>query len=1005
MQIICRLFGSPSVFIEDKQIQFPYKKAEALFYYLLTVSTAARQELSSLLWPELSEVSAKKNLRNALYKIKGTFGDEKVLITEKSSVRINPDIDIICDINDFSGDNSDMQSMYYSEFLKDFSVKNSSDFEQWLHSKREYYLQRYVDMLKNKTCEFEENKNWKMMEKFTKKLIEIDEFDERAYAGLIKSYQNQRAYDKGINTYKKLEKLLLNELGIKPDTYTAQIFNSLLDVINAGKNKAQTEDEKMLFDRYSELRVLEKAYEEFEASSISNAVIVSGERGSGKTALLEKFLDKVNKLNISKDNGENSKEVSVLKLRCMKDEINQPFRAWKTLMMQKLQQSNIEDKKNSKDIVTDIVISFSNNMQNITDALTDVVISFLFADITSKSYLIYVDDIQFIDEESLSLMTSILTNFSNIMMIAACDSSGIDKIETRFSSSQKIDKISMIKLKRWSRSEISGIINDSLDEKQQSLINAEHMLYNTRGIAVFVQDYIAQIKQGNDIQILSEEIKSYLTHMILDITEDERLVLEAASFFSEDADFDMLRLITDIEDDTLSSSIDSLCKKNLLCEQEKVKDEKFSLDLIYAFNYPKLCEYVYSSMSMTRRRTVHQKIAEALEKKIMQMPSDMALYHRLIFHFIKANDKKKALDYSVKSLNRYLNYSHELFPILFAEDQALLNSGYISTSATMAYLEDIEKLLIQVKKEGGTKEYQISRIAFLHMKGRYLIREANYEEGTKLIKEMIEMSLEIQDDDYTLEGYKQMIYYCIQTGESEQMQDYIKLALDIAIKHNYHKETGILLRFRGLYHMLRGEYEKAEQMLQSSVGTFTISDEVADKYALNIAAAYNYIGEIKRLLNHHEKAKEYYQKAIDIGIAKEAVTSLMVFYINAGQNAYQSGNKNIALKYFQKADICRGRADIHWKKSILNAYTGLLEIENALRENETKDNELYENETRSRTHENDNYEYINKMQSYENGIKKIKQANEQALKMRNPQEIKTAAWALEQAELIKTGHK
>lgn len=65
------------------------------------------------------------------------------------------------------------------------------------------------------------------------------------------------------------------------------------------------------------------------------------------------------------------------------------------------------------------------------------------------------------------------------------------------------------------------------------------------------------------------------------------------------------------------------------------------------------------------------------------------------------------------------------------------------------------------------------------MKGRYLIREGSYEEGTKYISEMISKSIEINDDDYALEAYKQMIYYCIQISEADKMQEYIQLALDV----------------------------------------------------------------------------------------------------------------------------------------------------------------------------------------------------------------------------------
>ena len=1084
MQIICRLFGSPAIFIEDRQIQFPYKKAEALFYYLLTVSSASRQELSSLLWPELSEVSAKKNLRNAIYKIKEAFEGEEIIKTEKSSVSINRDIAIIyrgqypsqrislnkkissgpktpLDENISSKENSfSIEDISSEEFLKDFSVKNSASFDQWLDSKREYYRQLYIDVLHDEIDKHEANKDWKMMQLCSRKLTQIDEFDEKGYAGLIRSYHRQRAYDKAISAYKHLEKLLQNELGIKPAAYIKDIFNELLDDMNSYYNKGDISDDKLFFDRYSELRAIEKAWERFKASGDSNAVIVSGERGSGKTALIEEFLSSVKESimgsiqndsaehekpdNINENNEseiyqekENNNAVYLMELKCMKEESNQPFRAWKTLIMQRYQQKNnfeiqdlskdgkYIDGKENEDLPKELIslmktrlgiraddekqtedFERAEEIERMRDMITDIVVSYLFEE--HSSYLFIVDDLHNMDTESMALLDSILANLKGIMLVASCDIRGMANVRRLLS---RENKISFIDIKRWTKSDLLQIIKESLDEKQQALTDEEHMLYHTQGVAMFVYDYIMQIRRGNDPEILTDKVKLRLDLLLSDLSNDERLLLETASYFSDDADIGLLKELTGVDEQRLSYALDSLCKRQLLQECEysfNDRENTYKINtydsLIYVCDHPAIKEHIYSSQSMTIRRMNHQKIADMLEHRILQMNSDMALYHRMIHHYMKAGNKSRALEFSVKSLNRYLNYSHELFPILFAEDQALIGSGYMNKLSMLSYLDDIESLLKDVKKEGLTREYQISEIAFFHLKGRYLIREAEYEEGTMLIRKMIEKSLDIEDDDYALEGYKQMIYYCIQTGDADLMQRNIRLALDIAIKHNYHKETGIIMRFNGLYHMLKGEYEKAWQLLQSSVGTFTISDEVADKYALNIAAAYNYMGEIRRLEGQYENAAQYYQKAIDIGISKDAVTSLMVFYINAGQNEYQKGDHEAAKEYFKKAEVCQGRADIHWKKSILSAYTGLLEIEEISREDNVRDKKASEkNSDEDHTDlnsESNSVESINRIKRYENAIEKIKKANEQAGKMKNPSEIRTAQWALEQAEEI-----
>ena len=120
------------------------------------------------------------------------------------------------------------------------------------------------------------------------------------------------------------------------------------------------------------------------------------------------------------------------------------------------------------------------------------------------------------------------------------------------------------------------------------------------------------------------------------------------------------------------------------------------------------------------------------------------------------------------------------------------------------------------------------------MKGRYLIRYGSYQEGIEDIKYVISKAKEIDNKDYILDGYKQMIFYNIQTNNSKDMLEYIESALDLAVICNYHKEIGILLRLKGLYNMMIGNTFLAEKLFTESINTFTVTDEVANRYAINI---------------------------------------------------------------------------------------------------------------------------------------------------------------------------
>ena len=156
------------------------------------------------------------------------------------------------------------------------------------------------------------------------------------------------------------------------------------------------------------------------------------------------------------------------------------------------------------------------------------------------------------------------------------------------------------------------------------------------------------------------------------------------------------------------------------------------------------------------------------------------------------------------------------------------------------------------------------------------------------------------------------------------MIKYIELGIDLALDLNYHKEVGILLRLKGLYKIMCEKYDEAEKLLNESINTFNITKQVAEKYSLNIAAAYNYIGEIRRFEMKFEDAINFYEKAINICESKNSLISLAVFSINAGQAAFDMGDYEKAKDYFEKADELYMKVDSIWRRSVEEAFMSLI---------------------------------------------------------------------------------
>ncbi len=98
------LLGSSSVILDGKSL-LPMRttKVQALLNYLVAErvfapgSALVREQIMTLLWPEVADSAARKNLRQTLYllrqalpEVAGADGDVPFLLSNTRSVRVNP---------------------------------------------------------------------------------------------------------------------------------------------------------------------------------------------------------------------------------------------------------------------------------------------------------------------------------------------------------------------------------------------------------------------------------------------------------------------------------------------------------------------------------------------------------------------------------------------------------------------------------------------------------------------------------------------------------------------------------------------------------------------------------------------------------------------------------------------------------------------------------------------------------------------------------------------------
>ncbi|MFZ5352479.1 MAG: AAA family ATPase [Bacillota bacterium] len=923
-----KLFNTPYVKKGDKLIVFPFKKAEALFYYMLIKKQATRDELVNIFWGDNDDETARKNLRNAIYTIKKVFDEDILTTPNRSIVAINENIGIETDLQNFLNE-KDMRSIeqYSGDFLQGFAIKDSEQFEQWVVHNRELLREIYIKRLYSAAIESFNTNAYEQVERYVKLIAAEDEYDERAYCLLMKVYALQGQQHKAVEIYNKLEKGLREELGITPAEETKKLLQEILTSQNSAESALISENEGFFYGREFELSELLNYYSVFSRGRQGGAAIaVRGEAGIGKTRLKERFLRLIPK-----------NESIVLETNCYQAEEGYRLRPWSDILYKLSDAADLNAfgiPESWRAIISNYFPRFasdsprySEDLKDSSDPvqfklLEDAILGMLERISIKHKLVIVFEDVQWMDSPSMALLLSIMLHHGtgSILLFITCRNESNPRLDSFLLSLERYKSIKIIDLERFTRVQTVEFSEKALPFYEWTEENKNKVYEETEGNAFFLTELINTIKEKGCITDITDRAQGIIKSRFIDLPKDCIKLLHAASIFFDRVSMSMLKNLCSKDELELMDNIEMLQGKMILKEVDEDGEPAFK------FTHLKLREYIYNQLSEAKRRLIHHKAGIILESKLSNNRKDIHLYPYLIYHFENSGDLLLEVKYKLKNLNYYLDLNHELFPVFTSESDKSYEGICINGLDIIPQLDVLEQS-IEATKRKGYENVEIFRleIIFLHLKGRYLIREGDYEKGLICISAMIDKALAVGDFYYCIKGYKQLIYYGIQIHSTDIMDKYINLAVQCANEH-FMEELGILFRLKGLSRLMKGSYEEAEELLKQALGLLNSYDTKDGKYSLNIAACYNYLGEIRRYGMRFSWALDYYDKAIKICEDMRITAGASIFYTNAGQAAFDMGDYHRAKSYFNRAIKLYDKQESYWGRSTTEGYFSLLLI-------------------------------------------------------------------------------
>lgn len=226
------------------------RKEQGLLAYLAVEADQphSRDSLLGLFWPDLPTARARSNLRVAISRLKRSLADDALLDITRHTVRFLPNERFHLDVSRFltliqqteQHDHVCLSScptcqaslaqavqLYQGEFLTGFVLEDCLAFDEWLVIWRERLHILLLRQLEQLSGAAEQNGHLVAAESYARRQIELSPLHESAHRHVMRLLAQQGQRAAAVAQYDLCRRMLVDELGIEPDTETVQLYQQL----------------------------------------------------------------------------------------------------------------------------------------------------------------------------------------------------------------------------------------------------------------------------------------------------------------------------------------------------------------------------------------------------------------------------------------------------------------------------------------------------------------------------------------------------------------------------------------------------------------------------------------------------------------------------------------------------------------------------------------------------------------------------------------------------------
>lgn len=899
MKAEVHFLGQPEILIDRKRIQITQKKIEAMLLYILFNVKCTREELVAVFWCDCDAESARRNLRNSIYKIRNLIGKDLLIAEGKSYISLNPWLEIERDTDLFVAENSEAKIIELPSFcfLDKVFIRNCPEFEEWVRGIQNTYERILFEKLLPTMRSSLKKGATVLAEKYAEAILRVDRYNEEAIFVLMKLCEQNSDYNRAVSIYNQFVECLKLDMGLGPGIHIKDEYEN---VLRLKTERRRTENKGPSYPGHIRALVaIQEEYSKYRQGLSYDSCILCGEEGMDQKDVWDEF------------SKEHDKE-AVINLRFWNLGASVDYYAIRNTLIKIGEWAGISRSDIFNGIPTENSdLFFLNRIDKLAARLPNL---------GSKCRLI-IHNMEYADIKSLNLILTFLMDRMKQKIFIAADFSQSFKMKfPMLFKAGAFSGIRLIKLKPLAEGECSRYLTECLPEGNTGKQEEWRLYQYTAGNILLLREVALNIlENANDIFMVHSQALQSFWRLFGAFEQREYEYMEYLAVLENGAEVKALSEVCHEDSFAVMQELSRLFQNELLEEINQRGHERIKI------RSKMLRDMIYQNIASFRKKELHEAAIRYYEALYHKPKKDLFILSELKYHSALAGQPDAALYYEIYYLRYVLDYYDEFFPAV-PNDVEILGTFSISRKEIYEKLDAFQKRLDAIESSMKASWLLELQMELYYLKGRTLNRDGKRDDGLVYAEKLIAMAKASEQKKMLINGYIEALCFGVKAEDPELMENYLEKVKRLGDLSVYQVENGTIMRLEGYCCILNKEYVRAESLLKQSIQIFD-SPKFRNTYYYCAAGAYDYLALTYRYRKQYANAQKVMEKVLTLCAERNVKKGMDLFYEDYAYVLFLQGKHDEAEKYFGLSARIYDEFGTYWLRSVGESCMAMICLE------------------------------------------------------------------------------